>query len=179
MEILDSDSVNKAIEEACAFTVENYFKNGKCCAAAKNLFLDRAEQSDLSSVFALLDSYTAIDPRHPTEKTVTREWKKDACVFDVPNFYGLILKYQQAENNGGSSYSCCGLITFHLAYSTWDGRVLFLDKMILPKPENTDMDTRAIEWSLNYTMADIAIRVGCTRYTWQVSSREKVTFSAY
>ena len=56
-----------------------------------------------------------------------------------------------------------GLAAFYWAYSTWDGRVLYVNKVTAP---NTELET-----SLLYTLADIAVQLEGQRLVWQVRPR--------
>jgi hypothetical protein len=49
---------------------------------------------------------------------------------------------------------------FFWAYSTWDGRVLYVNKIIAP--------TQELETSLLYTLADVAVQLEGQRLVWQV-----------
>lgn len=163
MEILSSEGIAKAINEACSSTTQNFFQNGKSCPAAKDLILRRGQPQDVPQILQCLKEGEILptNPLHPPEKTNISEWSEEACRLDgVPNFFGLVLQ----QKSGTASGSCCGLVTFHFAYSTWDGRVLYLDRMILPTLD----DTKALEFSVQYTLVEIAIRLSCARYTWQV-----------
>lgn len=51
------------------------------------------------------------------------------------------------------------LSTFHLAYSTWDGRVLYLDQYGSNSVDNVKV--------LVILLCRIAIRLNCQRFTWQ------------
>jgi hypothetical protein len=145
--------VDAAIEDACKGTLEIVFKE-------KQLVLRRANDADIPQMQELMSSDKALQPRHsfPTKKQPHVPRNQSSCRLDVPNFFALLVENQSSE--------CIGFLTFYLAYSTWDARVLYLDKLFLGKD---DEDRDAIEWSLHFTLADIAVRLGCARYTWQVS----------
>jgi hypothetical protein len=63
----------------------------------------------------------------------------------------------------------CGVITFYLAYSTWDGRFLFVDHLEVPGKE------AASEKLLLRTLAQVAVKLGAARLTWRV--RKTCSFS--
>ena len=52
-----------------------------------------------------------------------------------------------------------GFCTFYMAYSTWDGRMLYVDQI------NTETDGSLL---LYRVMAKIATEIGSTRLTWKV-----------
>jgi hypothetical protein len=146
--------VDAAIEDACKATLEIAFKE-------KHLVLRRATDADIPQMQELISSDKALQPRHsfPTKNHTNVAWNQISCRLDVPNFFALLVEDR--------SSACVGFLTFYLAYSTWDARVLYLDKLFLLKE---DEDRDAIEWSLHFTLADIAVRLNCARYTWQVST---------
>jgi GNAT superfamily N-acetyltransferase len=84
------------------------------------------------------------------------------------------------------------LSTFYLAFSTWDGRVLYLDRLAASIPCSNANDSKSALTNTNggasndgnqvheegqhhaelnplvrYLFGDIAIRLQCTRFTWQ------------
>jgi hypothetical protein len=64
--------------------------------------------------------------------------------------------------NNASTGNLCGLVTFYIAYSSWDGRILYVD--CLQCSEITD----AVEILLLQTLAAVAIDLDCIRLTWRV-----------
>jgi hypothetical protein len=54
-----------------------------------------------------------------------------------------------------------GFTSFHLAYSTWDGRVLFRSK--------TQSLSDSMEKGLLFTLAHVAVKLEAQRLVWQVS----------
>jgi GNAT superfamily N-acetyltransferase len=82
------------------------------------------------------------------------------------------------------------LSTFYLAFSTWDGRVLYLDRLSALGPRSNTNESKSALMNTNnggasndgnqegehhaelnplmrYILGDIAIRLQCTRFTWQ------------
>ena len=55
-----------------------------------------------------------------------------------------------------------GFCTFHIAYSTWDGRMVYVDQ--LQHFEDEDNDSLLIY----HVLAKIAIQIGALRLTWKV-----------
>ncbi|CAB9515902.1 Diamine acetyltransferase 2 [Seminavis robusta] len=143
-------NVEAAIKNACEATL------GK---PPKGIVLRPAETNDIPSMLDLLSSSDkAIQPRHGDSSSDKPKMNviPEACRLEgVPNFYGLVVI---------KDATVVGFATFYMAYSTWDATVLYLDKLFLLKDSS---DRQALEWSLQFTLADIALRLGCARYTWQ------------
>jgi hypothetical protein len=57
----------------------------------------------------------------------------------------------------------CGVITFYMAYSTWDGRNLFVDRLEFPTGKDNAMEKKLVRF-----LAKIAVKLDCTRLTWRV-----------
>lgn len=74
----------------------------------------------------------------------------------IPYFFGLGLY----SNNR----KLCGVITLYLAYSTWDGRCLFIDRLDSPDPKDADL-----EKTLLRPLTQIAVKLKCARLNWRVS----------
>jgi hypothetical protein len=72
-----------------------------------------------------------------------------ACDFDL--FHSVVV-----EQNG----KVVGFAMTYWAYSTWEGRYLYANKIVAPND--------AVETSLMYTLADVAVRLGGQRLVWQV-----------
>ena len=83
---------------------------------------------------------------------------KDAVVdVSVPMYFGMTIRDNTANK------LCCGFVTFNLAYSTWDGRFLYIDRL-----ECDDDDDESLEILLTRTLAKLAVQLHCTRLTWRV-----------
>ena len=57
-----------------------------------------------------------------------------------------------------------GIITFHFAYSTWNGRILYVDCL---QSSILDDETEVL---LLRILANIAVNLDCARLTWRVST---------
>ena len=68
-----------------------------------------------------------------------------------PLFYGLVLQ-QDTE--------ICGVAIFFVEFSTWEGRVLFLKRLVVP---SKDMRVPVLRM-----LAQIALLLQCVRLVWQV-----------
>lgn len=76
---------------------------------------------------------------------------------------------------------CIGFCTFYLSYSTWDGRVIFLDRLEVGSPPQDALSPLAshslLSLSLRYTLADIGLKLECSRFVWQVSTTSTNAFA--
>lgn len=70
---------------------------------------------------------------------------------DFPLYYGLLL-----ENETG----VCGVAIMYVEFSTWEGRVIFLHRLVVP--------FETVRVPLMRTLAKIAVRLDCVRLVWQV-----------
>ena len=148
---LSLERVQVAIDEACGASTKKL---------EKGLTLQRATSENLPLILKTLQADSLVEPYH-RDANPTSKWNSKACRMDVPNFFGLMLTKGQ---------ECMGLITFYFAYSTWDGRVLYLDKLLLPSTSVAGVPSNLeLKWSIQYTLIDVTLRTGCARLTWQVS----------
>lgn len=174
---MNEGQVLTAIDIACDKTKEQYLDASVSSSPSKEL--RRAQPSDLPRILDFLNSHAVEEPRHVRHQeqeneppAFQRSWNTvEACRLDVPNFYAIVV----TETNKDET-RIVGFVSFFTAYSTWDGRVLYLDKMVLPTSSSLSAsvkdDAQSTEWSLHYTLSDIAMRLDCARYTWQVSSSD-------
>ena len=56
-------------------------------------------------------------------------------------------------------------VSFYFAYSTWDGKILYIDQ--LKKNDTEEGESESVWW--HHCLARIAVRLHCTRLTWRVS----------
>ena len=99
----------------------------------------RAQKEHLSKVRRLTGSPLA-------EETLMRDGFSDD-----PLFYGLVLE-QDTEISG--------VAIFFVEFSTWEGRVLFLKRLVVP---SKDMRVPVLRM-----LAQIALLLQCVRLVWQV-----------
>ena len=57
-----------------------------------------------------------------------------------------------------------GFCTFYIAYSTWDGRMLYVDQI--------KMETDRSTLLLYRILAEIATKISCRRFTWKVRKQD-------
>jgi GNAT superfamily N-acetyltransferase len=99
-----------------------------------------------------------INPSLQDEKALTlgriTDWSpvlKNDARLNFPLYFGMLLNSAKEDNE-----THLQLISFNFAYSTWDGRSLFVDR--LPIGDNEKL--------LLQVLAKIAIRLGCSRLLW-------------
>jgi hypothetical protein len=87
---------------------------------------------------------------------------KDTVVdVSIPLYFGMTIR----DNTGNKP--CRGFVTFHLAYSTWDGRFLYVDRLKCD-------DDESLEILLTRTLAKLAVQLHCARVTWRVRKMQCV-----
>lgn len=102
---------------------------------------------------------------------------KSLCTrIDPTLLFGVVAFVNDTVNSDDSTATATNkeyLATFYMAYSTWDGRVLYLDEFNLDKEyvNNHDSKTPLSESDLPYLLrrllCRIAVRLHCSRCTWQ------------
>lgn len=75
-------------------------------------------------------------------------------IFEEALLYGLLARSQGTVNSSDI------LVTFYFAYSTWDGKYVYLDHWPTQVPN-------AVQTLLYRALAQIAVRLKCARFTWQ------------
>lgn len=110
---------------------------------------------DIPAVFSLIQELAEYE-REPQEvKTTEATMLRDG--FEEPSFYrGLV-----AENAEGR---IVGTAIFYHAYSTWKGRALYLDDLVVRESERG----KGIGKLLFDGVVDYARRIGAKRLSWQV-----------
>lgn len=76
----------------------------------------------------------------------------------IPHFYGIGLYSLHGAQ-------LCGVVTFYVAYSSWDGRYLFIDQLDFPGHAREDTEKNMLR-----PLAKIAVELDCARLTWRVST---------
>ena len=78
----------------------------------------------------------------------------------------------RVTSSSSSSSSFQGLVTFYMAYSTWEGRMLYVDHLSIINPNTSEYsksDSIAdIELLVLQSLARIAIHLNCARLMWRV-----------
>jgi hypothetical protein len=114
----------------------------------KNITLHRtASPSDWNSLLSSLSS---------DEEYGTHVLSLD---FRTSFYFGIEVWSSETEQPGEKLLGFC---TFYAAYSTWDGRMLYVDQI------NAETDGSLL---LYRVMAKIATEIGSTRLTWKVRIR--------
>ena len=76
-----------------------------------------------------------------------------------PPYYFGIQVVASSDQQSQSDDRLLGFCTFYIAYSTWDGRILYVDEI------NREADGSQF---LHQILAKIATRIGCARFAWKV-----------
>jgi hypothetical protein len=71
---------------------------------------------------------------------------------DVPLYFFLV---HEMMND-----AVCGVAVVSVEYSTWEGRVLFINRLVVPSEER--------RLPILQILAKVAVRLGCVRLVWQV-----------
>jgi len=66
--------------------------------------------------------------------------------------------------------SLIGFVTFYVAYSSWTGRILYLDRMEM----DGELMNDDVEVSLLRMLAEIALELDCVRLTWRVRTENTI-----
>jgi RimJ/RimL family protein N-acetyltransferase len=165
---LTAARVQQAIEQAC-----RHVNAGR-----------QAEAPKPGAVGADADAATAArwSLRRASESDL-REWRKGGASplrngFRPPRvqggnsgetlLHGILASSSSADGDGGGSAADqadrTAYATFYMAYSTWEGRVLYLDRIVA----GTSASSRqAPDLALRRTLARVAVDLECARFVWQ------------
>jgi hypothetical protein len=86
----------------------------------------------------------------------------------VPLYFGITIR------DNTNNQLCCGCVTFYLAYSTWVGRILYVDRLEC-KDGADDDDDDSLEILLMRTLAKLTVPLDCARLTWRVRRKYNVS----
>jgi hypothetical protein len=139
--ILSQEKVSRAIEDACSREQSTTIDHLRDC---HNLTVERVV--DWGPVVAKAG---AAEETHDVYLQKRTPWHFGIAVRDA----------RQKEN-------VIGFVTFFVAYSSWSGRILYLDQMQLDSRMNDD-----VEKVLLQLLAEIALELDCVRLTWRVCIR--------
>lgn len=78
----------------------------------------------------------------------------------TPWFFGMELCRQEDEN-------ICGFVTFYVAYSSWNGKILHLDAIQCSADASSNLQMKK---DILQILANMAVEMGCARLTWTVSA---------
>jgi hypothetical protein len=78
----------------------------------------------------------------------------------TPWFFGI--QILNAEIESEDEDKICGVITFYIAFSSWNGRILYLDRLSYPK------DNQNVEKLFIRVLASVASDLQFARLTWRV-----------
>jgi GNAT superfamily N-acetyltransferase len=139
--------------------------------AVKNACCQCNEEQCLWSFRVASDSDLAKwrDLRSPPMKNGFHQLR---CLDDEPLLYGVVATSATSNEDpsplGGATLAYA---TFYMAYSTWDGRVLYLDQVNNTGNERAD----DLESKMRQCLARAAILLECSRFTWQQWGAPKAT----
>jgi hypothetical protein len=85
----------------------------------------------------------------------------------TPWHFGLVI-HDDADQND----DWIGLVTFNIAYSSWSGRILYLDQMQGDGRLNDDVEKLLLQ-----LLAEIAISLDCARLTWRVRIKTRICWA--
>lgn len=122
---LTAEAIHEAIGSACRLAAN---RSGEAWT------LRRADEADLATTAEAASAVVAI--------------------VSQPLLFGIIAKYNAAAAADNDSRSD-ELTTFYLAYSTWDGRVLYIDQ--------TSFEASSGALLVYRTLADLAVKLNCNR----------------
>ena len=86
---------------------------------------------------------------------------------DKPPFYfgiQVLMSSTCTDQNQPHNDIMVGFCTFYIAYSTWDGRMLYVDELL-------DVEAAGDSLLLYRVLAKIAIQTGCARLIWKVRTK--------
>jgi hypothetical protein len=134
---LNTEILENAIDKVCANA--NLGKH-------KHHSLQRLEENDVSTILEMIES----------TKVVTLDESLCNGFSSPPLYYGIVLRGSIEHT------TIVGFAIFHLSFSTWDGRVLYLNYLHLP--------VDSIQKEILQILAKIAMTIECSRLTWHHDS---------
>lgn len=146
MESLTATKIQQAVDEACRHTQERWTSQQPPALSIQRI--SKREDWDHVILFINQGIHFASTSRH------------------LDDVLGVFVSLDSV---------CIGFCTFYLSYSTWDGRVIFLDRLEVLKQQDASsapvLSDSLLSLSLRYTIADIGLKLKCTRFVWQVTER--------
>jgi hypothetical protein len=132
----------------------------------RNLCMKRAKTE--AECKALMD-FVSRNPENDLSSPSEEEEEEDPSSLSalVPFFFALGL---YPSSTMGTQEPPCGVVTMYSAYSTWDGRCLFIDRFDIPDADDVEMEKAVLR-----VLAKIAVKLGCARLNWRVSL-DQITF---
>jgi GNAT superfamily N-acetyltransferase len=126
---------------------------------------------DLNAIHQAIDEACNEASRCKTLSEIRRAQESDFAIWqdrekneDEDARLSAALLFGVVATMNGQQY----LSTFNLAYSTWDGRVLYLDRLGIPDPNSQNQEPNVDANTLvRCAFCDIALRCKCNRFTWQ------------
>jgi len=110
-----------------------------CSSSVDGVSWRRARKKDVPAV------------RRLTASSLSEEQLVQDGFSDSPLYYSLVLEKE---------FGICGVAIVFVEFSTWEGRVLFLKRLVLPSDDQRVPTMRML--------AKIALHLDCIRLVWQV-----------
>jgi hypothetical protein len=122
------------------------------------------------------------DPPVATQQQKRQQFPHDQRPCSPPNipfYFGI-----EATTKGGAAHeeaasAVVAFVTFYIAYSTWDGRMTYVDDLVVVEDGGTGFDHGSdgtpqkydfdgLKVTLYRLLAKISVSIGCDRLTWKV-----------
>ncbi|KAL7556798.1 hypothetical protein ACA910_005235 [Epithemia clementina (nom. ined.)] len=131
-------------------------------------------QEACSNMTALQLRWTFAESLPPSMCQADNDALTSTRLRDEANFYGIVARDKSlSANTESSDDSPLNFTTFYLAYSTWDGRVLFRDftggterSTTSTNVESDQQDTLTLTILWYHLLAKVAVGLGCNRLVW-------------
>jgi hypothetical protein len=78
----------------------------------------------------------------------------------LPFHFGMTLHAEGGPGGDEPNSGICGAVTFYIAYSTWEGKFLYVDHLAR---HDSSVEVLSLE-----TLARIAVSLNCARLVWRV-----------
>jgi len=120
----------------------------------------RASYLDIESIMGLVLKLAAYEKCRDAVYVSTKTFRRDGFG-TFPLFRCFLL--EDTANDGSKTACLPGLAVWYIAYSTWEGPVMFLEDVFI----EDSYRRRGVGTHLMYALTDIAISLGCRRIMWQ------------
>jgi hypothetical protein len=145
----------------------------------------------VSRAYEVIDAVLAdSSPAVPAQRIINDGSSMTTSKLSIPYYFGFTVKnspHDAADIDGGLAKTNTssltvntindGFCTFYLAYSTWDGRMLYVDRLSLPDIDHEKKNDIAIK--IYKLLATIACQLGCARLSWTQREKPDDTFSGH
>ena len=94
-------------------------------------------------------------------KIKVEDFERDGFLSNPPLFYAALA---EVSHDSGESWQAVGLALFHLSYSTWVGKTLYLEDIFV----KSDYRGKGLGRALMAHVVDSAKQMNCSRLQWVV-----------